>query len=1245
MALPEGDLSHVTVHDIGLTVLRDPPNPIADIVFVHGLQGHPRKTWACQANADSSQEGSARRKSSPFRGLKALISRKNAVDSGSSSRSDGKIFWPIDLLPEDCPNVRLLTWGYESNISRFFGGPANQNTIFAHARDLLYALGNERQSCRMRSLIFIAHSLGGIIVKDVLRRADNEQDQALFDVFTSTRAILFLGTPHRGSSMAETGEMVRRLAGVSGFSTSDGNIRALHINSSELEVIHEGFMKLYQRNPRPFEVSTFKEAQGLSRVSYLGLGEKVVNDVSSSFTGTERCQTINANHREMCRFRTKHDDGYKKIVGELRIFLSAVEASTAKSKEDSAVRQPSPTVSSVYSLNDVERLCIQLFNTSDIGEYESNLPRYEKGTCQWVLSNPNYLYWYNMEKSCLLWISGHPGSGKTVLSAYLLEYLSANKPPFILRNTVCFFFCDDKVESQRDGRAILRSLIHQILIRRRKLIKHIKAAYDVQGPRLVDNFNELWRIFKAITTDSRAGSINIIVDAIDECEEKTRHRFLEGMAAFIAELQSNTQPAHPIKILITSRPLLNRRYRLGDVQIEDLDSNTVQDLQLFINRKINGIAHRTNCRPEARRYLEQALQSKADRTFLWVRLVLERLEKSPVATQKDFQRLVEELPKGLVATYERFLYDIPTEYQETAKQLLYFIAGSRRPLSLDEIRILLALQDPHKNLAAIAANSQPNIRETIETILGSFVRIMDDHVSLAHQSAKDFLHDLSRQLDHPLSTIYGISAAKSDELLAKSCISYLLLDDFSNDMFEEDDDVTETSPTSSNLKATDEEGLSSLWDGLDLAEDAIFKDPSEAEWVSCRSIAARNQLFDYAALHWVSHFQSCSTLCSIELQQLAVKLSDSSYAEYWNWFRYYWLHCEVDLVLPTNFTAFITGCFFGHLATVKIVAETKPFLDRDTISHGLYWASWKGHETVVSYLLHLGAMPTWKMVDRQTPLIVAARFDHLNVIKQFLQVNKVEVNDRGQGGRTALSVAAGNGHIAIVECLLHHEDIQPDTPDFSKWTPIFWALGGKYFDIVRMFALDNRTDLNHIDKAGRSILSWAAAAGETEMVKFLLYRKEVDVRQRDFRGRTALSWAAENGHLEIVSMLRRSNRISISEKDNEGRNAISWAAKNGHDTVMKYLMKYDPSGADEKDENGWTPLAWALDRDSPDTVKTLLESGLVDPNQEDKSGRTPLSWAKAYGYGEVIRLLADVTKSRREQKESLSNSVEADDDL
>ena len=71
---------------------------------------------------------------------------------------------------------------------------------------------------------------------------------------------------------------------------------------------------------------------------------QVVDDVSSSFTGTERCQTINANHMGMCRFRTKHDNGYIKVVGELKRFIPAIEAvEMAKGKGNT-----SPTASSIY---------------------------------------------------------------------------------------------------------------------------------------------------------------------------------------------------------------------------------------------------------------------------------------------------------------------------------------------------------------------------------------------------------------------------------------------------------------------------------------------------------------------------------------------------------------------------------------------------------------------------------------------------------------------------------------------------------------------------------------------------------------------------------------------------------------------------------------------------------------------------------------------------------------------------------
>jgi hypothetical protein len=75
--------------------------------------------------------------------------------------------------------------------------------------------------------------------------------------------------------MAESGEVLRKIASVSGFNTSGKNIRTLYFDSSELEGIHERFMKLRRHNQWHFEVRTFQEAKGMMGINLLGLGEKV----------------------------------------------------------------------------------------------------------------------------------------------------------------------------------------------------------------------------------------------------------------------------------------------------------------------------------------------------------------------------------------------------------------------------------------------------------------------------------------------------------------------------------------------------------------------------------------------------------------------------------------------------------------------------------------------------------------------------------------------------------------------------------------------------------------------------------------------------------------------------------------------------------------------------------------------------------------------------------------------------------
>jgi hypothetical protein len=112
------------------------------------------------------------------------------------------------------------------------------------------------------------------------------------------------------------------------------------------------------------------------------------------------------------------------------------------------------------------------------------------------------------------------------------------------------------------------------------------------------------------------------------------------------------------------------------------------------------------------------------------------------------------------------------------------------------VRILIATQRHHGNLAAVEEDAQPNVRETIEGVLGPLVRIWGNRIHLVHLSLKEFPLALSHQTDNPLSTIYGVDLRRANLLLAEVCVLYLLLDDFKQDLFSTDESNAEISPTS-----------------------------------------------------------------------------------------------------------------------------------------------------------------------------------------------------------------------------------------------------------------------------------------------------------------------------------------------------------------------------------------------------------------------------------------------------------------
>src|SRR6266516_1914630 len=100
--------------------------------------------------------------------------------------------------------------------------------------------------------------------------SDRKDQQGLCN---STHAILFLGTPHRGSEFTEMGETIRSIISLAEFDTANQNIRALEIDGALLENCDERFQKL--RNRCRFEIHTFQEARGMKGIQILNLNEKV----------------------------------------------------------------------------------------------------------------------------------------------------------------------------------------------------------------------------------------------------------------------------------------------------------------------------------------------------------------------------------------------------------------------------------------------------------------------------------------------------------------------------------------------------------------------------------------------------------------------------------------------------------------------------------------------------------------------------------------------------------------------------------------------------------------------------------------------------------------------------------------------------------------------------------------------------------------------------------------------------------
>ncbi|KFY28037.1 hypothetical protein V491_00670 [Pseudogymnoascus sp. VKM F-3775] len=339
--LPSRQLSMAKIHREGVTLLSGSDGGNEDrrdlnVIFIHGLRGHPRKTWShIRSTSTAGRIKDTDTGTDKHKSIKALFGLKKSkketddkVQTSTPSLSD--IFWPEEYLATDLPQARIWTYGYNADVIGGLFQANNKNSVSQHGRDLAVRLERDidNEACEAT----LSHSLGGIITKDALHKSEA--------ICKRTKLIVFLGTPHRGSSYAGWGEIASNLATLALQDTNKRLVQTLEVNGEVLDNIHEEFKSILSGGA--IKVHSFQEAKGISGMK--GLDNKVVDNFSSKLDLSreqETVETIDANHMEMARCNSRDDASYRQIYGVLKQFirarLSSRETNTADNKDRSSL--------------------------------------------------------------------------------------------------------------------------------------------------------------------------------------------------------------------------------------------------------------------------------------------------------------------------------------------------------------------------------------------------------------------------------------------------------------------------------------------------------------------------------------------------------------------------------------------------------------------------------------------------------------------------------------------------------------------------------------------------------------------------------------------------------------------------------------------------------------------------------------------------------------------------------------------
>ncbi|TQN71095.1 hypothetical protein CSHISOI_04354, partial [Colletotrichum shisoi] len=324
------------------------------------------------------------------------------------------------------------------------------------------------------------------------------------------------------------------------------------------------------------------------------------------------------NYKLMGMVRTNTERHLREASTEKYVMTCADKVVEIETKTYVSPRPKKAASLRVGDLSDAEKDCLRALHATS-RDYEGRRLGIEKpvpGTCQWFLRHPKFVDWLQGASSPLLWVTANPGCDKSVLSSFLVDALGQKANDSI----VCSFF--------------------------------FKAAAGRIGKR----------------------TIVCVVDALDECADGTRSRYIDQLVTtFPSQCPQGT--GAKLKFLITIRPWpsIETRFR-------------------------NLLAIRLRGENES-----PALSEDAQRVVLSISRKLSSIERSLEALPNDINQLYESALTSFVNC-------------ESSHRLLSIVLAENRPLKLDEVNIALSLGEQTTSFGGLKQELEPDAEYTVKEL-------------------------------------------------------------------------------------------------------------------------------------------------------------------------------------------------------------------------------------------------------------------------------------------------------------------------------------------------------------------------------------------------------------------------------------------------------------------------------------------------------------------------------------------------